>query len=113
MPKKHYNEPKDIHLQTHKKDQWNKLICWIYGQLGHTSNRCPLSEESKRNRGKKSFEAAKKKRTVKIEGMVPTLCYKCVSKNHKCDNCPKISFREHIQQQQLCSTSESSESYSS
>ena len=65
MPKAHYYEPKGIHLQTHKKDQWNKLICWLCGQPGHTSNHCPLLEESKRNIGKKSFEAAKKKRTVK------------------------------------------------
>lgn len=60
-----------------------------------------------------SFEAAEKKRIVKIEGMVPILCYKCGSKNHKSENCPNISFKEQIQQRQLYSTYESSENSSS
>lgn len=44
--------------------------------------------------------------------MVSIMCYKCGSKNHKSENCPNSSHREQIQQQQVCSTLESSK-YSS
>lgn len=45
----HYYRPSDIHLHTSKQEKWNSLTCWLCGQTGHTSSRCPKRENSKKD----------------------------------------------------------------
>jgi len=99
MPRTHYYKPSDIHLHTSKQEKWNKLTCWLCGKTGHTSNRCPIGEESKKNRGKKNQPPNIHDKAVKIE--TQTQCRNCGSKNHDTNHCPNISIIEHLQQQQL------------
>jgi len=62
----------------------------LCGKNGHTANNCPLGEETKRNRGKKSQPPLK---TPKTEAQY--LCMRCGSRNHKTDHCPNVVIKEH------------------
>lgn len=58
MPRTHYQEPKDIHLKSQRK---NMITYWLCGQTGHTANRCPQGRESRENIGKKTQEYASRR----------------------------------------------------
>lgn len=109
IPKTHYYNPSDIHLRTSKQEKWNKLTCWLCGQTGHTSSRCPQGEESKLERGKKTAVYAQKAKQVKKEHSSPFSCLKCKSKYHVTENCPNL----HITAQQHQLEDSSLDSFSS
>lgn len=100
-------------MHSAKQEQWNKLTCWLCGKTGHTANRCPVGEESKRDRGKNS-QSQKKNEKMEI-AKTPMLCMQCGSRTHKADHFPNVVIKDHpqIQQQQLLYSSTENSSSSS
>lgn len=76
VPRTHYYEPKDIHLNSQRK---NMIPCWLRGHIRHTANKCPQGRESRENRGKKTQKYASRGPRIHFKEEVYVMKQNCYS----------------------------------